>query len=70
MFAVKNTFSRGLRMMAMPAARMSLASNPAFAAACVAGANRAFSSGVVNSGASKLSRALDKEVKYENDNYQ
>ena len=30
---------------------------------------RAFSSGVISSGASKLTRALEKELKYENENY-
>lgn len=42
-----------------------------FNMACVTGANRAFSSNLSNisSGAAKLGRALDKEIKYENDNY-
>ena len=69
MFAVKNSLLR-MRSLAMPVARASLRSNNSFTAAALAGANRGFSSlGSISSGATKLSRALDKEIKYENDNY-
>jgi hypothetical protein len=40
-----------------------------FNAALMATANRAFSSSSISSGATKLGRALEKELKYENDNY-
>lgn len=70
MFAFKNSLLRARQGM-QPFGRVALKSGSSpFAAACVAGANRCFSNmGSISSGATKLSRALEKEIKYENDNY-
>lgn len=67
MFAFKNSLFR-MRSV-QPSLSLAFRSNTSFAAACVAGANRAFSTGSISSGATKLGRALEKEIKYENDNY-
>ena len=67
MFAFKNSLFR-MRSV-QPSLSLAFRGNTSFAAACVAGANRAFSTGSISSGATKLGRALEKEIKYENDNY-
>ena len=67
MLSFKNSLFR-MRSM-KPSLSLVFRGNTSFAAACVAGANRAFSSSAISSGATKLGRALEKEIKYENDNY-
>ena len=67
MLSFKNSLFR-MRSM-KPSLSLAFRGNTCFAAACVAGANRAFSSSAISSGATKLGRALEKEIKYENDNY-
>ena len=59
MIAFRNSLAR--------ASRLALRSN--FQTALMATANRGFSMGNISGGATKLSRALEKEIKYENDNY-
>ena len=63
MFGVKQTLMRGL-IAARPACQKSAAKIAAVSSA------RAFSNlGAISNGATKLSRALDKEIKYEIENY-
>jgi len=63
MFGVKQSLMRGL-IAARPACQKSAAKIAAVSSA------RAFSNlGAISNGATKLSRALDKEIKYENENY-
>ena len=68
MFAAKQVFQRALTA---PRNAMMLRSVAANCARMNAMSVRGFSNtAVVSSGASKLSKALEKEIKYENENYQ
>ena len=70
MFVSKQALQKLLSSSArMPAMRQALtqSARPAMFGASVA--SRGFSSDLINDGGKKLTRALEKEIKYENENY-
>ena len=69
MFATRAASLMRFKNAAMPMSRLALKNAMPFNAACVAASSRAFSNSAISGGASKLARALEKEIKYENDNY-
>ena len=70
MFAARNSAVAILRQNTLrQSTTLARAARPQLAAMANMGMMREFSSQSISSGASKLNRALEKEIKYENENY-
>ena len=70
MFAARNSAFAILRQNTLrQSITLARAARPQLAAMANMGMMREFSSQSISSGASKLNRALEKEIKYENENY-
>ena len=70
MFAARNSAFAILRQNTLrQSTTLARAARPQLAAMANMGMMREFSSQSISSGASKLNRALEKEIKYENENY-